>query len=106
VVEELLTNCFAYVHGNEAGGTNPGLLQAMGAGCAVISRDVVFNREVCGRTAVYFAKDAGDLRAKMGWALGHEAELPAMREASRARVRDRYDWDAVTDDYERLFLSL
>lgn len=102
-LRELLTNSCAYVHGNEVGGTNPGLLQAMGAGCLVVARDVVYNREVAGPAALYFRKDAADLRAKMAWTLDRPARLVEMKAAARKTVRERYDWDAVALAYESLF---
>jgi glycosyltransferase involved in cell wall biosynthesis len=106
VRRELLCNAYAYIHGNEAGGTNPGLLQAMGAGCFIVARDVAFNREVCGETAVYFPKDADRLRDLLQWTIGHSAELECMKEKSRQIIKDRYDWDTVTTDYERVFETI
>jgi glycosyltransferase involved in cell wall biosynthesis len=106
ILRELLANSYAYVHGNEVGGTNPGLLQAMGAGAFVIARDVPFNREVCGDAALYFRKDAADLREKMRWALDHEGEGRTFRERARKIIREQYDWDAVADEYERLFVDI
>jgi glycosyltransferase involved in cell wall biosynthesis len=103
VLRELLANCYAYVHGNEVGGTNPGLLQAMGAGCFVLARDVVYNREAGGGAALYFRKDAADLRAKMAWALDCPAGLAGMKAAARKTVGERYDWEAVALAYEALF---
>jgi glycosyltransferase involved in cell wall biosynthesis len=106
VLRELLTNAYAYIHGNEAGGTNPGLLQALGAGCAVLARDVAFNREVGESSAVYFDETADDLRAKMRWALDHPGDLPGLRAGARRIIRERYDWEAVADAYERLLVSV
>jgi len=105
VVNELLTNAYAFIHGNEAGGTNPGLLQAMGAGCAILARDVVFNREVCGSDAAYFSDEAEDLADKIRRALDRPDELSRMKEGVKRTARDRYDWDAVTEAYERLLRS-
>ena len=102
ILRELLTNAYAYVHGNEAGGTNPGLLQALGAGCAVLARDVSFNREVCGPEGVYYAADVGDLAEKLRWALDHPERMAGMKEKARRIIRERYDWDAVAAAYERL----
>ena len=56
----LLTNASLYIHGHEIGGTNPSLLEAMGAGCPILALDVEFNREVLAlRSACY--KRSGDL---------------------------------------------
>jgi glycosyltransferase involved in cell wall biosynthesis len=105
VVNELLANAFAYVHGNEAGGTNPGLLQAMGAGCAILARNVSFNREVCGGEADYFDDDAADLAEKIRRTLARPEDLARMKSGVRRIARERYDWEAVTEAYERLLLS-
>jgi len=103
---ELLTNAFAYIHGNEVGGTNPALLEAMAAGGFVISRDVPYNREVLQDAGIYFEKDAEDLRRKMEWALAREGELAAFREKARTIIREKYNWESVTDAYESLFLEM
>jgi glycosyltransferase involved in cell wall biosynthesis len=106
LLRELLTNAWAYVHGNEVGGTNPALLEAMAAGCFVIARDVPFNREVLGNAGVYFRKDAADLREKLDWARAHPAERAAGKAAAVGIIRARYDWDRVVDAYETLFRGL
>ncbi len=106
VLRELLCHSYAYIHGNEAGGTNPGLLQAMAAGSFALARDVVYNREVAGDKARYFAKTTESLLAEMRWAVGHPEALQEGREASRRIIRERYDWDRVTDGYEALFRKL
>lgn len=105
-LRELLCGCYAYIHGNEAGGTNPGLLQAMAAGAFIIARDVAYNREVAGEAARYFAKTSDSLLSEMRWAAGHPEALPGMRDKARETIRRRYDWDRVTDGYEALFGGL
>jgi glycosyltransferase involved in cell wall biosynthesis len=105
-LRELLCHSYAYIHGNEAGGTNPGLLQAMAAGSFIIARDVVFNREVAGDAARYFPKSVAGLRAEMQRAIDQPEALVKRRERARTIIRERYDWDRVTDGYETLFQSL
>lgn len=106
VLRELLCHSYAYIHGNEAGGTNPGLLQAMAAGSFILARDVVYNREVAGDKARYFGKTREALRAEMRWAMENPGRLDAGREASRRIISERYDWDRVADGYEDLFRKL
>src|SRR3546814_3613855 len=48
----------AYVHGHRVGGTNPSLVEALGAGCAVVAHDNPFNRWVAGAGAVYFSDES------------------------------------------------
>jgi glycosyltransferase involved in cell wall biosynthesis len=107
LLDQLYANCRAYVHGHSVGGTNPSLLRAMGAGAPVLAYDVEFNREVTAGQA-YFWKDADALTAILdAIASGAEDErLAALHDLGQQRVRDAYQWDAVTDDYEALIRRL
>jgi rhamnosyltransferase len=51
---------YAYINGNQLGGTNPGLLEAMITSKRIIAYDSVFAREVIGEHG-YFFKDDKDL---------------------------------------------
>jgi glycosyltransferase involved in cell wall biosynthesis len=106
MLTELWCNCYAYVHGNEVGGTNPALLQAMASGSFVISLDVPFNREVLGEAGIYFAKDAPSLADKLEWSLGHAADLADFRAQAVERIKERYCWDTVAGRYEAMFHEL
>ncbi len=103
LLRELLCHCYAYIHGNEVGGTNPALLQAMASGCFVICRDVPFNREVLRDAGIYFRKDAGDLSEKITWALEHGSRIKKKGEEGRSIIKNHYDWDHVADQYLRIF---
>ncbi|MBE0596626.1 MAG: DUF1972 domain-containing protein [Desulfuromonadales bacterium] len=106
LLRELWCNCYAYVHGNEVGGTNPALLQAMANGCPTLAIDVPFSRDVLDDTGIFFAHETEDLRQKMGWTLAHPEELNLLREKAVARIREHYSWEEVADGYERLFEEL
>ncbi|MBM3284877.1 MAG: glycosyltransferase family 1 protein [Candidatus Aminicenantes bacterium] len=106
MLRELYANCCAYIHGNEVGGTNPALLQAMGAGAFVIARDVPFNREVLGEAGIYFARNPGDLAEKMAWALDNADAAARMKSRAQDIIRRRYDWDKVATLYEDLCKAL
>jgi glycosyltransferase involved in cell wall biosynthesis len=106
VLRELLANCLAYIHGNEAGGTNPALLQAMASGCFVIARDVVFNREVLQDAGLYFNQDAKDLAAKMQWAIENADRLSPFKQKAKAIIASKYNWDDVARSYIRVFYRL
>ena len=54
ILQALRYYCRAYIHGHQVGGTNPSLLEAMGAGNPVIAHDNLFNRWVTGSQAAYF----------------------------------------------------
>jgi glycosyltransferase involved in cell wall biosynthesis len=102
---QLYGNALSYLHGHSVGGTNPSLLQAMGAGAAATVYDVVFNREVAGDHArVWTTRD------ELGEAiLADEADVAAAVERGakgRSHVEVAYRWDDVTTEYEDLCRAL
>ncbi|MFM7147335.1 MAG: glycosyltransferase [Actinomycetales bacterium] len=101
LLDQLYAHAMTYVHGHSVGGTNPSLLRAMGAGCAVLAFDVEFNREVTAGRALFWSS-AEDLTACFDGLddAGMGAELINLRQASRERISSAYQWDSVTDDYE------
>jgi glycosyltransferase involved in cell wall biosynthesis len=103
---ELGTWCFAYIHATEVGGTHPALIEAMARGALVLYLDTAENREVCGDAGLPYA-DRTELTTRMIAVLGmNESERAAYRERALRRARERYDWDAVTSQYEVLLASL
>jgi glycosyltransferase involved in cell wall biosynthesis len=98
---ELGSHCFAYIHATEVGGTHPALIEAMGRGALVLYRNTPENAEVAGETGIPFEPE--ELAAKLRMVLAmSEAERDRLRAAALARVRARYSWEAVTDEYEVL----
>jgi hypothetical protein len=90
-----------YMHGHTVGGTNPSLVEAMGAGCAVIAHDNVFNRWVAGDSAEFFT-DEQDCAQLFDQLLCNDARQLAMKNGSRSRFRERFEWKSVLAEYERL----
>ena len=101
-LRELYCGAFAYVHGNEVGGTNPALLQAMGHGSCVLALDVPFNAEVVADAALLYRKDPADLAAKLQLVLEDAGLVRRLRERARERVKEAYRWDEVIAAYESL----
>ncbi|HVY91423.1 MAG TPA: DUF1972 domain-containing protein, partial [Bryobacteraceae bacterium] len=103
---ELGSWCFAYIHATEVGGTHPALIEAMARGALVLYLDTAENREVCGDAGIAYSNQ-DELAAQMTAVLRMtDAERQAYRSRALARVRERYDWDAVTSQYESLLTGL
>lgn len=104
---ELQSNCFAYVHAAEVGGTHPALIEAMGRGALVLYLDTPENAEVAGGAAIPFSAGPAALTEKMRDAIAlSEGELETWRRLAVNRVQERYSWDAVTTAYEELLDSI
>ena len=101
---ELTSHCFTYIHATEVGGTHPALIEAMGRGALTLYLETPENSEVAGGAAIPFTTD---LTSKLQMVLDMtEEERSLWRQKAVSRVRERYSWDAVTDAYENLFLSI
>jgi glycosyltransferase involved in cell wall biosynthesis len=103
----LQRNALLYIQATEVGGTHPAMIEAMGAGGAVLAHDTPENREVGGDAVGYFRLRPSETLslAIRDW-LEHAETREGFRARARARSRERFDWTAVTDAYERLFREL
>jgi glycosyltransferase involved in cell wall biosynthesis len=102
---ELTSHCFAYIHATEVGGTHPALIEAMGRRALVLYLNTPENAEVAEGAGIPF--EPQELTSKLEEVLAmREEEREAWRAQAEARVRERYDWERVTDAYEELLLSL
>ena len=99
-------NAYAYFHGHEVGGTNPSLLEALGATDLNLLLNVGFNKEVAEDAALYWSKEDGNLAKLIHNAdrLGEEEILELGRKA-KDRIRKNYSWEYIVDLYETLFLK-
>jgi len=104
VVQALRFHASFYLHGHRVGGTNPSLVEALGAGCAVIAHDNHFNRWVAGDGAAYF-KDENACAYLFDSLLGDTERQSEMKLASRERFYERFTWQQVLEEYEQLLLS-
>jgi len=100
-VQTLRAHSRAYVHGHRVGGTNPSLVEALGAGNAVFAHDNRFNRWVAGDAARYFS-GSGAAQSLFDTLLGDDDELRAMRNAARQRHAEAFTWPTVLGAYESL----
>ncbi len=103
---ELGSHCFAFIQATEVGGTHPALIEAMGRGALVIYRNTVENAEACGDAGLPFETE-NELTARLEQVLAMPAgERAAYSAKALARVRERYDWEVITTQYEQLFRRL
>ena len=106
VVQAIRFHARAYMHGHTVGGTNPSLVEAMGAGNAVIAHDNRFNRWVAGQDQFYFADIDGLKSILDRIATDGEAALVRARQASRERHAQEFTWEKVLSAYERVLVEL
>lgn len=96
-------NALAYIHGHEAGGTNPSLVEAMCMKLPVIAFDVSFNHETTQHEALYF-KDKEMLKLLVKHASQDVMDLNAR--CMRNTALKMYDWEKIAAQYQNLFESV
>jgi glycosyltransferase involved in cell wall biosynthesis len=104
VVQALRFHSAAYVHGHQVGGTNPSLVEALGAGNAVIAHDNRFNRWVAGDAALYF-RDADSFSTCMDRVQLESEVLAELQTYARKRFVKDFTWNKVLGQYEDLLTS-
>jgi glycosyltransferase involved in cell wall biosynthesis len=104
---ELQSHCFAYIHATEVGGTHPALIEAMGRGCVVLYLDTPENREVAGEVGLAYPHDEAALAGAIESVVAlSDSDRDRMGATALQAARQRYDWEAVTSQYEELFAAL
>jgi glycosyltransferase involved in cell wall biosynthesis len=101
IVNSLRFHTRLYIHGHQVGGTNPSLVETLGAGSPVLAHDNHFNRWVAGDGAAYFREEE-DCAIQLDRLDTSDAPIEAMRRASRQRHTDEFSWDKVLASYHEL----
>ncbi|NBQ56345.1 MAG: WecB/TagA/CpsF family glycosyltransferase, partial [Verrucomicrobia bacterium] len=106
--QELSTHCGIFVLPGIVEATRLVLLDQMGFGNVIVYHDCAATREVIGAAGVPF----GPVNAESSLAsrLNELIAQPAMREKLKAaaweRARSHYNWEKVTDEYEKILEKL
>lgn len=93
-----------YLHGHQVGGTNPSLVEALGAGNAVLAHDNIFNRWTAGSGQSFF-RNPQECRDQMDRLASDDIALQSAKKAARARHRVEFRWDNVLGQYRDLLLG-
>jgi glycosyltransferase involved in cell wall biosynthesis len=92
-----------YIHGHQVGGTNPSLVEALGAGCAVIAHDNQFNRWVAADGALYFSGKEVLIDIFDREYLNNHT-VAEKKNNSKKQFDKRFQWEHILSKYESLLL--
>ena len=95
---------FAYIHGHEVGGTNPGLLEALAQTDLNLVLRVSFNQTVAKETAQYWTKETGNLAHLINQVDSLE-DVSKWGQLAKANMKQNFTWEKIVGEYEELFLS-
>lgn len=104
VVQALRFFARFYIHGHTVGGTNPSLVEALGAGSPVLAHDNKFNRWVAGEGARYFSSEE-DCGRQIDILLQDDDLIASMKRHSSQQIEKKFTWDTIHRAYEQLLLD-
>lgn len=99
-LNQLRSNCYLYMHGHSAGGTNPSLVEAMFLELPILAYRVNYNLETTGNKARYF-KNKSDLISLLNNL--EKEELLTISEDMKQIAHSNYKWKIIADRYNSLF---
>ncbi len=97
----LRSNCYLYLHGHSAGGTNPSIVEAMNLSLPIIAYDVSYNRESTENSALFF-RDADELERIVKNI--DEATIEKLSYKMKGIANRRYTWKVIADKYRKMML--
>lgn len=104
---EFGSNAYIFIESSGVGGTHPALVEAMAFGNCVVVHNTPENVETIGGGEAGLVYDgrigADSLREVLIKLIGDPETIDSYRKKGQQHARLHYSWDAVTDEYERLF---
>jgi glycosyltransferase involved in cell wall biosynthesis len=104
IVQALRFYARFYVHGHTVGGTNPSLVEALGAGSAVLAHGNKFNHWVAGSGARYFSTEE-ECAQELDELLQNDELIEMMKRHSIQQFRENFTWDKIHGAYEDLLIQ-
>ena len=104
LLKYIRNQAFAYIHGHEVGGTNPGLLEALAQTDLNLVLGVDFNRQVAKETALYWDKKENSL-VDCIHQVDKQSDFSDLGQAAKENMKEHYTWEKIVGEYEELFLS-
>ena len=99
VLNEIRSNCYVYIHGHSAGGTNPSLVEAMCLKLPVLVFDVKYNRATTQNQALHFsnAEQLVELTCNLNDTIIHD-------NAKKMEIiaQKKYSWHKIIKSYKSI----
>lgn len=99
-LNQIRSNCYVYIHGHSAGGTNPSLVEAMYLGLPIIANGVQYNLETTANKALYFNTKTELIQIVSSL---KTEDLQLIAKEVRQVATEKYTWEVITKQYASLF---
>ena len=99
----LMKNAYAYVQPSLIEGLSPVILTVMGLGVPLLCSDIIENKFICGDNAsTFISGDKADLEIQLQYVINHIDEIKKKAAAGSINIKERFNWDTITDQYIKL----
>jgi hypothetical protein len=95
----------AYLHGHTVGGTNPSLVEALGAGSAIIAHRNPFNTWTAGPEQFYFSSES-ECDVLLDHLVDDPDSVSRARRAAGQRHRQLFQWPPILERYQAVCSKL
>ena len=99
-LDSLRSNCFIYIHGHSAGGTNPSLVEAMFLGLPVIAFGASYNREATHNQSLYFENKQELISIIEDL---DKIDLKNIAKSMKSIADKEYIWTIIAEKYANIF---
>lgn len=100
ILNQIRSNCYIYIHGHSAGGTNPSLVEAMYLGLPIFSFGVDYNKATTENKAKYFNNKLELIELLKNT---NENELKNIGKSMIEVSNENYTWEKISQKYANLF---
>lgn len=100
LLNQIRSNCYIYMHGHSAGGTNPSLVEAMYLRLPIFAYGVEYNRETTHNKAKYFNNESELLELLKNV---DSKKLYEIAKDMEQIAREKYNWEKISSSYSSLF---
>ena len=106
-MEELYSNCYAFILPSDMEGLSIALLEALSFGTCILATEIPENLEVLGSVGLTFPpRNVEGLRACLAQVLEDPDLAEVLRRRATERALSRPDWDEITRRTEDLYFAL
>ncbi len=100
ILNEIRSNCYVYIHGHSAGGTNPSLIEAMYLKLPIFAYAISYNKETTDNKAFYF--NSKNELIKLLENINEDVLYKNACNMSEYALKD-YIWNNISNKYLKLF---
>lgn len=107
MLEELFSNCYAYVQPSESEGLSVAVLEAAAYGRAVLTSDIPANAEIVeGKGFLFENTNVEHLRKMLKQMIAQPTAMKQSGAALRRHIRREYNWDHIAYAVSQLYAEL